>query len=497
MAIPIPEEHEEGSRLPIVLATPGVSEQYSAMASMLTNVGSIHEVPASMTPAIFKQYYQDTEGKLVLPDLPQSAAGIREWLVRCTTAMGVFSKAPDIFEWTCHLKDLRLKDDPYWVMPPKWIAFDKALRLSMDNILAKATNKNMHVGLTGQLSNLQRAHMQDGKGHVPGAILFRLSLCFFQAYTESELLYDLTDLQKISWKGGGEQAHQFLNHWDAILADLRDPTQLPAKLKHKMFEEHCRKWRELNHDMNEYDRDPSKQTYEYLYEVFTAALSRQRLKANQSALRAGDSDKAPPALPAANSGNGKPCKHFTNQGWCGDQKCPFAHIPPAAPAKGKGGGGKTGGNGDKGGKDPKGKGGKGNTNPKGDKGDKGGKAAKSDGGKKGGRGGNATDRTPSRMPNGQPRVCYAFAVGTCQRKDCRFEHKKPVPPEDQEQFRDWCRRNNVQAPRSATPGVEQGKTKICANFRKGECSLGDACPDKHSGKPGAGAKAAAKAGDKS
>jgi hypothetical protein len=227
---------------------------------MLTNVGSVFELPATMSPAVFKQYYQDTEGSLKLPDLPQNAAGIREWLVRCTTAMGAFSRAPDIFEWVNHLKDLRQKDDPYWVMPPKWIAFDKALRLAMDNVLSRASTKNLHVGLTGQTTNLQKAHMQGGKGHVSGAMLFRLAHRFFQAYQESELLYDLTDLQKIAWRGGGEQAHQFLNNWDAILADLRDPSQLPDKLKHKMFEEHCRKWKELAHDMNEYDRDPSKQT---------------------------------------------------------------------------------------------------------------------------------------------------------------------------------------------------------------------------------------------
>jgi hypothetical protein len=186
-------------------------------------------------------------------------------------------------------------------------------------------------------------------------------------------------------------------------------------------------------------------TYGHLYHAFRATLERKRLRANHEALKLGPTaDRALPALSATNS---KPRRNFTKQGWCPDRGCHFAHDKPP-PKQTQGGGWAQGPKGDKG---PKGKGKGEGKAPKDSKGGKDGK-----GGNKG-RKGDGRSRSPSRAPDGARRVCYAYAAGKCSRNaaECRFEHKIPIPPGDVEHFKNWCRKNNVSVPRSATPGVTQ------------------------------------------
>jgi hypothetical protein len=199
----------------------------------IQDVGDLFNVPTGMPVTAFKMFYQEFEGTLKIPALPSNAGGVRELLVKFATAVGVFSKAPDILKWVNHFKDLSVPDEEFDEVPTKWGFLDRHLRAAFGVAWEHAKKDPNLEGLHGEVMNAGMVTVSNGKDF-PGARMVRMLLRHFQAYSGTDMLYDPTDLQRLHWNGGNDTAHQFLNDWDAVLVDLRDPSSVPETIKHNV-----------------------------------------------------------------------------------------------------------------------------------------------------------------------------------------------------------------------------------------------------------------------
>ena len=135
-----------------------------------------------------------------------------------------------------------------------------------------------------QITLAAEAELRDGRS-IKGLVILRMIFHYYQTNKTADLVYDITDLYKVSMKGNN--AEGFQNTWVSVLRGMRKPPD-PDMLELLYFK--CiERFNGIAEDVAHYNRSDESSPdhcYEYLFNAVQRYLQRTRQQANREKVSA-------------------------------------------------------------------------------------------------------------------------------------------------------------------------------------------------------------------